>query len=198
MKKSRIRSFKEIDKMTKENLERFRNDNFLKNYYETDTDAYIVVTVTKENIYDQYSKNSLINNDFFDYLDELYKFANKSKKLNIVFDFDESFSEQEKDNVISLVKVNYSLRYYEKRTKMKSLAIISLILLLIGCIILATYATLEHFQVNYIVNEVISIFSWVFIWEAADLYFFARRELKIDCLKINDLYLANYIKKSAE
>ena len=97
MKKSRIRSFKEIDKMTKENLERFRNDNFLKNYYETDTDAYIVVTVTKENIYDQYSKNSLINNDFFDYLDELYKFANKSKKLNIVFDFDESFSEQEKD-----------------------------------------------------------------------------------------------------
>ncbi|MDY4857696.1 MAG: hypothetical protein SO232_03585 [Candidatus Onthovivens sp.] len=184
--------------MTKENLERFRNDNFLKNYYETDTDAYIVVTVTKENIYDQYSKNSLINNDFFDYLDELYKFANKSKKLNIVFDFDESFSEQEKDNVISLVKVNYSLRYYEKRTKMKSLAIISLILLLIGCIILATYATLEHFQVNYIISEVISIFSWVFIWEAADLYFFARRELKIDCLKINDLYLANYIKKSAE
>lgn len=198
MKKSRIRSFKEIDKMTKENLERFRNDNFLKNYYETDTDAYIVVTVTKENIYDQYSKNSLINNDFFDYLDELYKFANKSKKLNIVFDFDESFSEQEKDNVISLVKVNYSLRYYEKRTKMKSLAVISLILLLIGCIILATYATLEHFQVNYIVSEVISIFSWVFIWEAADLYFFARRELKIDCLKINALYLANYIKKSAE
>ena len=119
MKKSRIHSFKEIDKMTKENLERFRNDNFLKNYYETDTDAYIVVTVTKENIYDQYSKNSLINNDFFDYLDELYKFANKSKKLNIVFDFDESFSEQEKDNVISLVKVNYSLRYYEKRTRMK-------------------------------------------------------------------------------
>ena len=198
MKKSRLRSFKEIDKMTKENLERFRNDNFLKNYYETDTDAYIVVTVTKENIYDQYSKNSLINNDFFDYLDELYKFANKSKKLNIVFDFDESFSEQEKDNVISLVKVNYSLRYYEKRTKMKSLAIISLILLLIGCIILATYATLEHFQVNYIVSEVISIFSWVFIWEAADLYFFARRELKIACLKINDLYLANYIKKSAD
>ena len=71
------------------------------------------------------------------------------------------------------MKVNYSLRYYEKRTKMKSLAIISLILLLIGCIILATYATLEHFQVNYIVSEVISIFSWVFIWEAADLYFFA-------------------------
>lgn len=198
MKRPRIHSFKEIDRMTKENLEHFRSDNFLENYYETETDAYIIVTVTKDNIYNQYSKNSLINNDFFDYLDEMYKFANKSKKLNIVFDFDENFLENEKDNVISLVKVNYSLHYHEIRMKMKSLAIISFILLLIGCLILATYAILEHFQVNYIVSEVISIFSWVFIWESGDLFFFTRRELKLECLKINDLYLANYIKKSTE
>lgn len=198
MKKIRINTFKEIDKMTKENLENFRSDNFLKNYYETKTDAYIIITITKENIYNQYSKNSLINNDFFDYLDELYKFANKSKKLNLVFDFDKNFNENEKDNVISLVKVNYSLRYHETRVKMKSLAIISLILLLIGCIILTTYAILEHFQVNYIISEVISIFSWVFIWEAGDLFFFSRHELKLECLKINNLYLANYIKKSTE
>ena len=67
------------------------------------------------------------------------------------------------------------------------MGIISLILALAGITILTVMVSLMMLNiVDQIIGEVIDIVAWVFLWEAVDLWFLTRGNIKIRTL--------NYIK----
>lgn len=194
MKNSIKVKFSEMDKIASTTLDNYCKKDMLDNYYEDEKNCYIVVSLNKDNIYSEYGKRAIIKEEIFTYIDELYKISNKTKNINILLDFSDDIEDKEKDYIIELLKTKYALDYRETRLKMKRYAYLSLALLLVGALILIAYVLLEHYQVNYVVSEIISIFAWVFIWESCDFFFFSRKENKILAIKYKDLYNANYKK----
>jgi hypothetical protein len=69
---------------------------------------------------------------------------------------------------------------------------ICLILLLIGSILLLFEAFASKLLDFKMINELILIMCWVFIWKAVEMYFFEKRIMKMDKIKLMQLYLAEY------
>ena len=57
-------------------------------------------------------------------------------------------------------------------------------------VILALYLALELRNAGYVILEIVDIVAWVFMWEAADLFFLERNVLKLEQLRSSRLYAA--------
>ena len=62
--------------------------------------------------------------------------------------------------------------------KLKRNLSFSIITLLIGLIALSINIILSSLNTPVIIGNAIDIFGWVFVWEAVDVFFFRRAELK--------------------
>ena len=87
-------------------------------------------------------------------------------------------SEEEKPVYSAALKEYYMRRYRENRLLMRRNAIFSLIMALIGLAALAVTLTVSYFGRMPILSEALDIFSWVFLWEAVDLFFLERTVLR--------------------
>ena len=56
-------------------------------------------------------------------------------------------------------------------------------MLLLGMIAFAIYIPLAILNVHFAIVEVFDIVAWVFVWEAVDSHFLARRDLQRERLK---------------
>lgn len=193
-----IIKFKELDKIANQVLDKIKQEDRLDNFYEDENNTYITIYLNKENIYDPYSNKQILNNEIFTYIENMYQLADKRKKLHIYLVFPKEIDSEEKEYIISLFKVAYALDFKDNRTKLKRYFLFSLILLGIGALLLTLFILLTHFEVNYIVSEIISIFAWVFVWESCDLFVFSRNEIKHKCKKYMRLYNAIYKEKPLE
>lgn len=89
---------------------------------------------------------------------------NKNVKINILYTH--NITDEEKKEIIDAIRANFGLDIKENILHIKYELILELILILIGTILL-TISKYFHLLNTIIIDEVISIFGWVMIWEAA-------------------------------
>ena len=110
----------------------------------------------------------------------------RDDKIRYEIYYDE-LSEKEIDIYTKAIRANFISKYYQNKLKLKKMGIISLILAIAGITILTVMVSLMMLNiVDQIIGEVIDIVAWVFLWEAVDLWFLTRGNIKIRSL--------NYIK----
>ena len=139
-------------------------------------------------------KNKFNNNRISEELDKYILNETKSVKLNdkIIIEIDNKIelTEEEKKELIKMIKLSYKddlkeLIIYEKRTIKYSL-----ILLLIGSIILLAYYLFNNI---FFISEFILIIGWLLIWESADIFLFSRIENRMKQIKRKQLIHSNII-----
>lgn len=170
------------------------NDNF----YEDENNSYIVISINKDNAYDEFSNKNRLNSEIFDYIDEYLSLTNKIKKLNVLFSFSDDFNSEEKEYIIELFKLHYAIKYKEDYKRLRQYSLMSLVLLMIGAALLTAYALLLHFNVNEVLSEIVSIFSWVFVWESCDSFVFSRSRTRLEILRSKKIFSANIVEKPAK
>lgn len=167
----------------------------------------IPLLVNKTNIYKEYSLyQDLLNEEIYETIEDTYSLSINEKKfkfiknkknkyinnLNIfLIDQNNEFDKEEEKEVIKKIKLHYAIKIKEVNKKIFIVNISSLICLIIGLIIMGLYA-LFNLYLKYAFSEMISIFGWVFIWEACDLFCFTNLFNKKDKLKYIRLFNASY------
>lgn len=149
-----------------------------------DIDIYL----TKDNAYQEFSNNTLLNESIYTCIEEKFKLFNTlDLKYNINLIFDESFSTIEKERVKEMIKDHYAIMSMDKRASIKRTNIGSLICLIIGLFLLTLYSILS-IRLKYEYSEILSIFAWVFVWESCDLFCFSNATNKKEEIKYNLIY----------
>ncbi len=88
----------------------------------------------------------------------------------------------------SALKNRYRSRVVDIDRQLKRNSAAAIWMTVVAALILALYVTLEILGANYILLEIIDIIAWVFMWEAADIFFLERSVLKIEQLRACRLY----------
>lgn len=167
----------------------------------------IPLLLSKEYLYKDFSLyKDFINEEIFNMIEETYstllrerkiKFNNKKNKNNLnninilLVDKGNEFNKEEEKNLIEKMKLHYAFKIKEINKKIKTINIGSFICLIIGLILTGLYALLSIF-LKYAFAEMISIFGWVFIWEACDLFCFTNLFNRRERRKYINLYSATY------
>lgn len=145
-------------------------------------------------IYDEYSGQSHLNQGIFSYIDESFKLTKKSTEFEIEVSYPLDMTQEEKEKIKSLLKLHYAIEHKTVRKKIFQTKAIAAILLLIGAAIYLVFGLLEWFDKNFVFRGIIEIFSWVFIWEACNLFVFTNTENKLSLLK--NLAIFNALSKN--
>ena len=167
----------------------------------------IPLLLSKEYLYKDFSLyKDFINEEIFNMIEETYstllrerkiKFNNKKNKNNLnninilLVDKGNEFNKEEEKNLIEKMKLHYAFKIKEINKKIKTINIGSFICLIIGLILTGLYALLSIY-LKYAFAEMISIFGWVFIWEACDLFCFTNLFNRRERRKYINLYSATY------
>ena len=167
----------------------------------------IPLLLSKEYLYKDFSLyKDFINEEIFNMIEETYsillrerkiKFNNKKNKNNLnninilLVDKGNEFNKEEEKNLIEKMKLHYAFKIKEINKKIKTINIGSSICLIIGLILTGLYALLSIY-LKYAFAEMISIFGWVFIWEACDLFCFTNLFNRRERRKYINLYSATY------
>lgn len=171
MKNRNNKHLKEIKKDISERNEKLYLEN--KNKL-NDIDVYL----TKENTYQEFSNNTLLNENIYSCIEEKFKLFNTlDLKYNINLIFDGSFNIDEKERIKEMIKDHYAIKSIDKRISIRRTNIGSLICLIIGLILLTIYSFLSIY-LKYEYSEILSIFAWVFVWESCDLFCFSNASNK--------------------
>ncbi len=181
MKNNKNKYLKEI----KKDIENRNKKLYLENKDRlNDIDIYL----TKDNTYQEFSNNTLINENIYTCIEEKFKLFNTlNLKYNINLIFDDSFKEDEKERVKEIIKDHYAIKSIDKRISIRRTNIASLICLITGILLLTLYSVLSlHLKYEY--SEILSIFAWVFVWESCDLFCFSNASNKKDEIKYNLIY----------
>ena len=85
----------------------------------------------------------------------------------------------------------YAVRKYKKHSlELRKNGFISAILLAVGVLGLAVVVLLSFFSCIAVLAEILDIFAWVFAWEAVDLFFLERRNIRAELHRCLRLYEA--------
>ena len=65
-------------------------------------------------------------------------------------------------------------------------------LLVLGVASFGVRAIINKYISNVSINEILLIVAWVFIWRAVETFYFERKKIRKDKLKLIQLYMARY------
>lgn len=116
----------------------------------------------------------IINGEFASFLENSVKDVSIKRDLTLEI----ASKDQALDAISSAIKNYYYNEFVDSQRKLRHNLIASIITLLIGLIALSLTIILNSLDVPLIVGGAVDIFAWVFIWEAVDLFFFRRAELR--------------------
>ena len=172
----------EIKKVTTEIKDIISNNEF-KSYVEDNETSTIIVHFNEDNIYNDFSGKSLLSNEVYEYVDDAFALVNKKLKLNFNFVYSDSIKDDEKIQIEKAFKSHYALQIIQGKKQTHRTRLISYILLAFGILFLILYGLLIWLEGNFIFESIIEIVAWVFIWEAADTYFFLNHSNKKELVK---------------
>lgn len=89
------------------------------------------------------------------------------------------------------IKYYYTHEITEVKIKMKRNAISSVLMILLGILVFALRIIFSSVFPNEIFLSVLDVVAWVFVWEATDLFFFRRTELRQELLQYLKIYTAD-------
>lgn len=151
------------------------NNKKCPNLYSEDNVIHISINDASEIISPYVEDNKpVINSEFANFLENSTK--DISVKHNLILEF--TSVEDNKDKIASAIKNYYINEFVDSQRKLKNNIISSIITFIIGLITLSCVIILNNFNSITIINSAVDIFAWVFIWEAVDLFFFRRSELR--------------------
>lgn len=155
------------------------------------------IHLNKDNVYVPFSDKALINDEIFNYIDRLYRINLIEEDLSLNFVFDDDISENEQKEIIDKIKQEYEFKFSSKKMEIRRVNLKSLLLLIIGLVLLSLYVILSV-VLNYQFSEMISIFSWVFIWESVDFFVFENSKNRRELIKLRHLNRAKFNIKRKE
>jgi hypothetical protein len=131
----------------------------------------INITLDKDTeIFNPYNKEQLSDN-LNNYIYNSCKGNSNNKNIKINILHSHNLNEEEKKEIIDAIRSNFGTDIKENILHIQYELSIEIILILIGTILLVT-SKFFHLLDTIIIDEVISIFGWVMIWEAAYHFIF--------------------------
>lgn len=197
-KEERIKIINQKKEFQKRMDELFSRENryslkFEETHVFDDGKAYINVDLTKvESPFSLYSYNNKISPEIYDYIDQETEFLRSDIPVVINFDDGGKYTDELKDKITKAVVRHYSLIYEKERIDNKKSKLFGFLSFGIGAFLLSLYIFLGTvFDLNNydFFGEVLSIASWVFIWEAVDRFFLTGNERKFDAFRAGKMAL---------
>ena len=103
--------------------------------------------------------------------------------------------ENEEKEYADAIKNYYSREIVETKEKFKKNTISSAVMIFLGILVFALRIIFSSNFQNEIVLNVLDVVAWVFVWEATDLFFFKRSEIRAKQLKNLKIYTADIVFK---
>ena len=164
-------------------FEEIKEDKNRADFYEENGVSHIEINLSNGNIYDEYSTDSELNPTIFEFVDKVFRLVKKKADLEIDITFPSAMKYEEKDKIEKLFKSHYAINIVKSNEEIKRHNIVSIILLFFGIIVYGAYGLLEYFKMDFIFQGVIEIASWVFIWEAVDMFFLSNFGSRLERMK---------------
>lgn len=164
-------------------FEEIKQDKNRADFYEENGVPHIEINLSNGNIYDEYSTDSELNPTIFEFVDKVFRLVKKKTDLEIDITFPSAMKDEEKDKIEKLFKSHYAINIVKSNEEIKRHNIVSIILLFFGIIVYGAYGLLEYFKMDFIFQGVIEIASWVFIWEAVDMFFLSNFGSRLERMK---------------
>ena len=102
----------------------------------------------------------------------------------------EAITMGERSGYAAAIRNTYRTRVIDIDRKLRRNAVAAFMMTLAAIVIMTLYVTLELWNAGYVILEIVDIVAWVFMWEAADLFFLERNVLKLEQLRSCRLYAA--------
>ena len=160
---------------------------------EDDGKAYINVDLTKvESPFSVYSYESRVDPEIYAYIDSAAFYLRTAVPVVINFDDGGRYSEELKDKIKKAVIRHYALEFEDRIHEHKRRTYFGLIAFIIGLLFLGTSIIFNIFVKDQIriFFEIITILSWVFVWQSIDIFFFAGHERRVDIYNSAQLAVA--------
>lgn len=146
-----------------------------------------------QDIFDKYSYHRLVNNDFYEFIERATYYLRSAVPLVVEVDVPKDFSEVDEQSFKRDFIYHYNMNFEDKKRSIRRNKIIAIIMGVIGILWLALYVLLAKTVQDNVINELISIVAWVFVWEATDRLFFHSTELKVECFNAGQLAVAELL-----
>ena len=176
MDKEEVRKIKQTYKLELAELKKSKRNvisEVTSSLLEEDNRAHIKVDLRNKDIYEPYSGKRKINRALFDHVKDEIGYIKPSVPVTIDFIINEE-SEPEIENISSLFSKMANFEFNKSSVGLKRNKIVVGLCMLLGIILLIAYELFMFFTKGNFFGEIISIASWVFIWEAVDAYVFTR------------------------
>ena len=159
---------------------------------EDDGKAYINVDLTKvETPFSVYSYNRRVDPEIYAYIDSAAFYLRASVPVVINFDDGGRYSDELKEKIRKAVIRHYALEFEDRMHEHRRRIAFGIIAFIFGLLFLTTTIRLNIFVDSMnIFFEIITILSWVCIWQSMDIFFFAGHERRIDIYNSAQLAVA--------
>lgn len=146
----------------------------------------IDITLNKATqIFNPYNKEQL-SDELSNYIYNSCKGSSNSKNIKINIHHNHEINNEEKTKIIDAIRSNFGIDIKENILHIKYELSLELILILIGAILLITSKVFHNLN-TIVIDEVISIFGWVMIWEAAYHFLFVDIKKMIENKRLKKL-----------
>ncbi|MBP3920344.1 MAG: hypothetical protein J6D28_02140 [Bacilli bacterium] len=156
----------------------------------------IKVTLNKESmLFNNYNSDQL-SDELSNYIYSQCKGIPVNKKININIYHSHSLSTNEKECIVDAIRSNYGIDIKENTLKLKNELVKELILIIIGSLFLIVSNILAFLNID-IIEEIVSIFGWVVIWEVAYNIIFMDTKLRYENKRLKKIVKSkiNFIKE---
>ena len=160
---------------------------------EDDGKAYINVDLTKvDSPFSVYSYDTRVDSEIYAYIDSAAFYLRTAVPVVINFDDGGRYSETLKEKIRKAVIRHYALEFEDRIHEHKRRIMFGFVALIFGLLFLGTSIVLNFFLEDKIriFLELITILSWVFIWQSIDIFFFAGHERRVDIYNSAQLAVA--------
>lgn len=160
---------------------------------EDDGKAYINVDLTKvESPFSVYSYDKRVDPEIYAYIDSAAFYLRASVPVVINFDDGGRYSDELKGKIKYAVIRHYALEFEDRMHEHRRRTAFGFIALAIGLAFLVATIILNFFLDDKIriFLELITILSWVFVWQSIDIFFFAGHERRVDIYNSAQLAVA--------
>lgn len=131
----------------------------------------INITLDKNTqVFNPYNKEQL-SNELSNYIYSCCKGIPTKKNIKINILHSHELKEEEKQKIIDAIRSNFGIDIQENLLQIQYELSLEILLIFIGTILLITSKVFHNLNA-FVIDEVISIFGWVMIWEAAYHFLF--------------------------
>ncbi len=177
-----IKTLKELNKKANRMVNRVIDDEGLE--------VISMKVLNDDNFLSPYSTeyDEIISDEVATYLEHVITPIDLKHELHLVISSN-CITEEEKEIYKKAIKNYYKDKVIDSARKIHINSIQSFWMLLTGIVIMIAYFILQFFFDTPFL-EVMDIATWVFVWEAVDLFFIERKILKIQQLRDTKLFNA--------